>query len=74
MAADVRIEIEHDEIVRSPVKNEVGLVLFGVVAEISQNTQPPASNPQSAGSDVFGTPGTPQPVQCLNPLASAGPT
>jgi hypothetical protein len=37
MAGDVRIDIENDETVRSAVDNEIGFVVTGVVAEVTEN-------------------------------------
>lgn len=65
MAAGVRIAVKHDEAVRCAVNYQAGLVLLRPFLDFTEHT---LTGCWVTGTYVFGTPGTPQPVQCLIPL------
>jgi hypothetical protein len=63
MPTDVRVNIEYNEIVVSPVENEIGLIILWMIAEITEHTAACFRILRATGSDVLIAPGTPKPVQ-----------
>jgi hypothetical protein len=62
MAAYVGIDIENDQVVGSAMDNEIRFVFVGIVTKAAKNAAPGFRVSRVVGSDVFVTPGTPQPV------------
>ena len=61
MSTGVGITIQRNEVVLRPVQNEVIFVVIGIVPKLAENAH--ARIRVAGGCDVFGTPGTPEPIQ-----------
>jgi hypothetical protein len=62
MSADVRVDIENDEIVRSAKDDKIRFVSLGIIAKLTKDATVSSRISGVAGSDVLVTPGTPKPV------------
>jgi len=61
VTAGIRIAVQDNKILRGAVQNEIRFIVVRFVAQFTKNTD--AWIRVGGGSDVFGTPGTPEPVQ-----------